>query len=264
MAFQPIVDVATGSIYAYEALVRGPSGESAGSILERVTDSNRYSFDQNCRVRAIELASRLGLAATGARLSINFMPGAVYSPAACIRLTLETARRYRFPLDQLIFEITEVEQVRDHAHLRAIVDEYRLHGFHVALDDFGAGYSGLNLLADVLPEIIKLDMDLTRNLEQRPVAQAIVRSMVKLAESLGCELVAEGIETVEEFDCLRRSGIRLMQGYLFAKPAFEALPAFTIPDSLRSMPASRDKTSTHRPSPVVAAERHAETFTMVK
>src|ERR1700761_8836327 len=83
MAFQPIVNVETGRVFAYEALVRGPGGDSAKAVLSQVTEANRYAFDQNCRVKAIVLASRLRLAETGAMLSINFMPGAVYSPSAC-------------------------------------------------------------------------------------------------------------------------------------------------------------------------------------
>src|ERR1700753_1649048 len=83
MAFQPILDVATQSVYAYEALVRGLNGESAFSVLSQVTGGTRYAFDQPCRVKAIELAARLGVADRGASLSVNFMPGAVYSPAAC-------------------------------------------------------------------------------------------------------------------------------------------------------------------------------------
>jgi EAL domain-containing protein (putative c-di-GMP-specific phosphodiesterase class I) len=103
MAFQPIVDTEARQVFAYEALVRGVNAESAYSILSQVTPENRYAFDQNCRVAAITLASKLGLAATEARLSINFMPGAVYSPAACIQLTLKTAKLVGFPLDRLIF-----------------------------------------------------------------------------------------------------------------------------------------------------------------
>lgn len=238
MAFQPIVNIATGSVYAYEALVRGPHNEPAGEILSRLTPENLYSFDQNCRVRAIELASRLGLADTGARLSINFMPGAVYSPAACIQLTLRTARQLQFPLEYLIFEITEAERVRDKGHLEAIVTEYRKHGFRLALDDFGAGYSSLNLLASISTDILKLDMELTRNLHLRPAALAIVKSIVALASSLGTEIVAEGIETLEEYEAVRGCGIHLMQGYLFARPAFEALPQITLPSasSLHPMP----------------------------
>ncbi len=229
MAFQPIVDTEARRVFAYEALVRGPEGQSAGSILSQVTDENRYAFDQYCRVKAITLASQLHLAQTGAMLSINFMPGAVYSPAACIQLTLKTARECSFPLQQLIFEITEAEEVRDRGHLRSIVEEYRKHGFKMALDDFGAGYCGLNLLADFPADIVKLDMELTRNLEQRPTALAIVRQMVQLSRAIGCTLIAEGIETLQEYDALRSCGIQLMQGYLFARPVLEALPAFSLP-----------------------------------
>jgi EAL domain-containing protein (putative c-di-GMP-specific phosphodiesterase class I) len=230
MAFQPIVDVEARTIFAYEALVRGPQGESAWSILSQVTPENRYQFDQTCRVKAITLATRLGLPQTCGKLSINFMPEAVYSPVACIQLTLKTAKECGFPADRLIFEITESEKVREPLHMRGIVEEYRKYGIQVALDDFGAGYSSLNLLADVPADIIKLDMDLTRNLHQRPASLALIKPMVTLAGALGSLLIAEGVETVEEYQALRDCGIRIMQGYLFAKPQFEALPPFTLPD----------------------------------
>jgi EAL domain-containing protein (putative c-di-GMP-specific phosphodiesterase class I) len=229
MAFQPIVDVRSGTPYAYEALVRGPKGEGANSILSQVNPENIYAFDQNCRVRAISLAARLNLPATGAALSINFMPGAVYSPSACIQLTLQTARQVDFPLDRLIFEVTEVEEIRDRPHLKTIVDAYRDLGFRIALDDFGAGHSGLNLLASFPPDILKLDMELTRDLPRRPAAIAILNAMVGLAKALNTELVAEGVETLDEYHALCDAGVHLMQGYLFARPAFEALPDITRP-----------------------------------
>ena len=229
MAFQPIVDVEADCVFAYEALVRGMHGEGAYTVLSQVTEANRYSFDQSCRVQAITLASQLGLVDTGAKLSINFMPGAVYSPAACIQLTLKTANALKFPLHRLIFEITEAEEVKDRKHLVGIADEYRKHGFQMALDDFGAGYAGMNLFAELPTDILKLDMDLTRDLHQRPTARAIVRSTVQLAASLNVTVVAEGIETVEEYDAVRSCGIRLMQGYLLARPGFETLPTYTLP-----------------------------------
>jgi len=235
MAFQPIVDLDSGAIFAYEALVRGNEGQGAGSILSRITDENRYAFDQNCRVRAITLAAQLGLPSTGAHLSINFMPGAVYSPVACIQLTLKTAESVGFPLDRIIFELTEDEKVVDRAHLRAIVSEYRRHGFKIAIDDFGAGHSGLNLLADLPADIIKLDMDLIRELPTRPRARQITRHLVELATSLGAKVIAEGIETLDELLAIRDSGVSAVQGYLLAKPAFESLPDITLPD-LRSNP----------------------------
>ena len=236
MAFQPIVDIEAHSVFAYEALVRGVRNESAYSILSQVNEQNRYAFDQNCRVRAITLAAELGLVETGARLSINFMPGAVYSPAACIQLTLKTAASCAFPLDRLIFEMTETEEIRDVQHLLQIVGEYRKHGFRMAIDDYGAGYSGLNLLADFRPDILKLDMKLIRNIHQRPVAQAIVRSTVDLCATLGTDLIAEGVETIAEYDTVKACGIHLMQGYLLAKPAFEALPEFTLPQERLTLP----------------------------
>jgi EAL domain-containing protein (putative c-di-GMP-specific phosphodiesterase class I) len=216
-------------VFAYEALARGPEGQPAALVLDKVNDQNRYAFDQSCRVKAISLAARLGLEQTGAMLSINFMPGAVYSPAACIQVTLKTARKVSFPLDRLIFEIVEVEKVRSSEHLMAIVDEYRNCGFKVAIDDFGAGWSGVNLLAGVSANIVKLDMALTRNLGKRPRAAAIVDALVKLCVTLDIDIIAEGIETIEEYQVLRKIGVRFMQGYLFAKPAFEQLPEVALP-----------------------------------
>jgi EAL domain-containing protein (putative c-di-GMP-specific phosphodiesterase class I) len=234
MAFQPIVNVDSERVYAYEALVRGPNGESAASVLRQVTEANRYAFDQNCRVKAITLAAQLGLAETGAMLSINFMPGAVYSPAACIQLTLKTASKVGFPSERLIFEITEGEKIHDQAHLASIAEDYRRRGFKMALDDFGSGYSELNLLANLPIDILKLDMDLTRNIDRRRTTQTIVHHLVRLAADLGIAIVAEGIETWAEYETLRHLGIRLMQGYLFAKPAFEALPPVSMPVSTQA------------------------------
>ncbi|HEU4636478.1 MAG TPA: EAL domain-containing protein [Edaphobacter sp.] len=241
MAFQPIVDVDAKRVFAYEALVRGPKDEPAGWVLRQLTKENQYSFDQVCRVKAIALAKRLDLAGTGASLSINFIPGAVYSPVACIQLTLKTAQTVGFPLDRLIFEITEGEEIADRRHLMNIVNEYRRHGFRMAIDDFGAGYSGFNVLADVPLDIVKLDMDLIRNIDRRPTALAIVRSMADLCRTLKVRLIAEGVESAAEFGALRECGVRLMQGYLFARPAFESLPEFFLPeDSSGFMEATRE------------------------
>ena len=231
MAFQPIVDTSTQTVFAYEALCRGLGGEPAHTILSQVTEENRYAFDQSCRVKAITLAAQLGLARHGARLSVNFMPGAVYSPAACIQRTLRAARETGFPLGSLIFEITEDERVRDSGHLAAIVSEYKKHGFALAMDDFGAGYSGLNLLAELEVDIIKLDLRLVRNLDRRARAEAIVRSILTLCRELKITVIAECVETHDEYTMLRSLGVTLMQGYLFARPAFEALPEIVWPAS---------------------------------
>ncbi|MEG3166286.1 EAL domain-containing protein [Sphingomonas sp. PB2P19] len=239
MAFQPIVDLRSGLPFAYEALVRGPQGESAASVLAQVTDENRYAFDQRCRVAAIEGAVKAGILDTEARLSINFLPNAVYSPAACIQLTLKTASAAGFPTNRLIFEFTENEKMVDPAHIADIVATYRKMGFGTALDDFGAGYAGLSLLARFQPDIIKLDMDLVRGVDVSTPRRMIIESMVTLCEKLGIIVIAEGIETAAEFATLQAIGIRYVQGYSFARPGFRVLPAIDL-GSARGM-AHRSK-----------------------
>jgi EAL domain-containing protein (putative c-di-GMP-specific phosphodiesterase class I) len=224
MAFQPILDLETGRPFAYEALARGPNGEGAASVLGQVTAGNRYSFDQQCRVKAIEAAVAAGIVDTGARLSINFLPNAVYSPSACIQLTLKTAAATGFPTDRLIFEFTEQEEIADAEHVADIVRRYREMGFGTALDDFGAGHAGLGLLARFQPDLIKLDMELVRGIDSSLPRRVIVESVAAMCRGLAITLIAEGVETEEELAALRRIGIRYVQGYLIARPAFEALP----------------------------------------
>jgi len=227
MAFQPIVDIRKRNVFAYESLVRGLDGSGALSILERVNDQNRYVFDQKCRVTAVEMAARLGVSCF---LSINFLPNAVYQASTCIRATLEAAKRYNFPTQRLIFEITENERP-DQAHLKNIVLEYRRQGFKTAFDDFGAGYSGLNLLAEFQPDIIKLDMALVRGIDHDKVRQAIVRGAIHICRALHIEVIAEGVERVGELVALEDLGIYLYQGFLFARPGFESLPVVNWPEN---------------------------------
>lgn len=219
-AYQPIVDFHARAIFAHEALVRGVNNESAYSILARVNDDNRYRFDQACRVKAVKGAAQLGIQEC---LSINFMPNAVYEPAACIRSTFEAARKYNFPKERIIFEVLEGENVTDRPHLIKIFEEYKRFGFKTAIDDFGAGYAGLNLLADFQPDIVKIDMDLVRSINASKPKQAIVQGIVHICRQLGIKVLAEGIETKAERDFLLGSGISLLQGYLFCKPAFQAI-----------------------------------------
>lgn len=221
MAFQPIVNCRQKTLFGYEALVRGLNNEPAHTIISRITDQNRYLFDQLCRTKAIALAARLQLQQI---LSINFLPNAVYRPERCIRTTLQAANEHHFPVERIMFEITEDERVSDNQHIRDIIEYYRTRGFITALDDFGAGYSGLNRLADFQPDIIKLDMHLLRGVDDDPRRQAIVRHSVAMCRELGITVLAEGVETREELACLQTMGVDLMQGYFFARPGFETLP----------------------------------------
>lgn len=220
MAFQPVVDLWEHRIEAQEALVRGPAGEAAGTVLAQVNAENLYAFDQACRVKAIEMAANLRL---DSHLNINFLPNAVYEPKACIRLTLQAAARTGFPLDRLTFEFVENEQITNPGHTRSIIEEYRRHGFKIALDDFSTGYSGLLRLADLKPDIIKLDRALIGGCDHDRMRRAIVASLVSLGTEVGIKVVAEGVERIEEVEALRAIGVRFMQGYYFSQPIFEGV-----------------------------------------
>ena len=224
MAFQPIVNATTGTIFGHEALVRGLNREPAGEIFKHVNDQNRYRFDQGCRTKAIELAARLRVEGF---LSINFLPNAVYKPELCIQATLRAAEKYGFPIDRIIFEFTEDEKITSAAHLRSIVDYYKSRGFKTAIDDFGAGYAGLNMLAEIQTDIVKIDMELIRHIDRSKPRQTIVKNIVRLCADMSIDVIAEGVESYEELAALKSLGIDLHQGYYFARPAFEALA--TVP-----------------------------------
>jgi EAL domain-containing protein (putative c-di-GMP-specific phosphodiesterase class I) len=219
-AFQPIVDTETGQVFAYEALVRGLEGQSAGSVLSRIRADQLHQFDCAARIRALELAASLGLAT---RLSLNFLPRSLETLPDAVTATLEAASRARVPLGNVILEITEGEAVHDGAGFAERMNAYRSQGVRFAIDDFGAGYSGLNLLAEFQPDIVKLDMQLVRGIESKGPRQAIVRAVVQVCDDLGIDLIAEGVETEAEFRWFRRIGLTLFQGYYFARPAFESL-----------------------------------------
>lgn len=175
-----------------------------------------------CRRRKVRGASALD---TEAKLSINFLPNAVYSPLACIQLTLQTARVAGMPIDRLIFEFTENEQMGSPEHVSSIIDTYKGIGFKVAIDDFGAGHSGLGMFARFVPDEIKLDMELVRDVDRDPRRQAIIRGVVQMCTELDTLVIAEGIETASEAGALRDLGVRYHQGFWYAKPALNALPS---------------------------------------
>ena len=227
-AFQPIVDASNRSVFAFEALVRGPEGEGAMTILSRVNEFNRYTFDQICRVKAVKLAAKLQMQAM---LSINFMPNAVYKAENCIRTTLAAAKTYNFDVRKIIFEMTEDEELRSTSvkHLASIIAAYKEMGFSTAIDDFGAGYSRFNIIIESPPNLLKLDMALIRDVDQSPNKQAVVNGIIAMTDRLGTRIIAEGVETDAEYRWLRKRGVTLFQGYLFAKPGFESLPTPNFP-----------------------------------
>jgi EAL domain-containing protein (putative c-di-GMP-specific phosphodiesterase class I) len=225
-AFQPIVDTNTREVLSYEALIRGPGNKPAYQILEQVSPDRLFAFDQRARVAAIDLAMRLRL---NCQLNLNFLPRSVDSSPESILTTLEAADRANLPIKRIVIEVVEGEIIHDHSRFTMLINNYRGLGLKVAIDDFGSGYSGLNLLADFQPDQVKLDMQLIRGIERHGPRQSIVRAIHGICIELGIDVIAEGVETKEEYGWLTSQGLHLFQGYLFAKPAFEHFPPVHYP-----------------------------------
>ncbi len=220
-AFQPIIDAEFSRLFAHEALIRGPRGESAASVLAAVDAGSRHEFDRDTRIAAIRMAASLGLPGL---LSLNFLPQALDTLPDAIDSALAAASEAGIPARSLILEVTEGEIIHDTRRLTEQLNQYRATGLRLAIDDFGAGYAGLNLLADFQPDIVKLDMQLVRGIDTDGPRQAIARAVIQVCDDLGIDVIAEGVETEDEYRWFRRVGVRLYQGYLLGRPAFEALP----------------------------------------
>ncbi len=227
-AFQPIFNAERRSIVAYEALVRGPHGESAATIINTIAPADLPHFDEHCRSEAMALAARLGISCD---LNLNLLPQGFHADRDCLASTLDAAIRHGFFPERLVVEVTEGEVLGNQERFTELMDVYRGLGMRLAIDDFGSGYSGLNLLADFQPDQIKLDKNLARDIQSRGPRQAIVRGILQVCRDLGIELVAEGIETAAEFQWFTDEGVSLFQGYLFGRPGFELLPTVSVPET---------------------------------
>lgn len=219
--FQPIVVCARpGEVFAYEALIRARAPEGGlippGELFGRAKSSDLlFQLDRGARLAIIQRAVDAGIRT---KIFINFTPSAVYDPAFCLRTTVAAIEKTSLKPGDIVFEVVESDEVRDLKHLLKILDFYRANGYRVALDDLGAGFSSLNLLTELRPDFIKLDMHLVRGVDANEYKGRIVASLVELAHKLDIPVIAEGVETVAEWHWVRNAGVDLVQGYLFAKP----------------------------------------------
>ena len=146
---------------------------------------------------------------------------------SCLRSTVEAIDKAGIRHEQVVFEVVESDNLGNLKHLRTVLKYYRDAGFTVALDDLGSGYSGLNLLHQLRPDFVKLDMELIRNVHCDRYKASITEKLLEIAQALNIQTVAEGIECIEELDWLRERGTNFAQGYLLAKPS--AIPVKTTP-----------------------------------
>jgi EAL domain-containing protein (putative c-di-GMP-specific phosphodiesterase class I) len=220
-AFQPIYNAVTERVVSFETLLRGPSGESPGSIFSQIEQGDLYAFDEHIRTEAISLASMLGI---GCHLNLNFMPGNLFASKTAVSSVIDAANIYGLPINTIILEVTESEIIEDIKSFAEKINRYRSQGLSIAIDDFGAGYAGLNLLADFQPDFVKIDLSIIRDIHKSGPRQAITRGILVTCRDLGIEVIAEGVETKEEYDWCLEEEVKLFQGYYIAKPGFEHFP----------------------------------------
>jgi EAL domain-containing protein (putative c-di-GMP-specific phosphodiesterase class I) len=175
-----------------------------------------FQLDLAARRSAIQAAHRHRVRSL---IFINFTPTSIYDPQFCLRSTVGAIDEAGISHDQIVFELTESDRTQEIEHLQAILRFYRSAGFRVALDDMGSGYSGLNLLHQLRPDFIKLDMELTRNVHQDPYKALIAEKVLDIAQKLQIQTVAEGIESPEELAWVREHGADFVQGYCIARPS---------------------------------------------
>ena len=213
MAFQPIVDARTGALFGVEALLRStePSMPGPQHILDAATTLGRLP-QLGRRVRALSSTSLANLG-DDVSLFVNL------HPADLVDVDLIDDRA---PLTQqasrVILEITERASLSSSPELSARLARLRKLGFRIAVDDIGAGYSGLTSFTELMPEVVKIDMSLVRDVHLSALKQRTIGALCKLCHEVGCVVVGEGVETVDERECLVSVGCDLLQGYLLGRP----------------------------------------------
>ncbi|QMS87213.1 EAL domain-containing protein [Nostoc edaphicum CCNP1411] len=228
--FQPIVSINdTSQIFGYESLLRGLDEEGnlvlPAPILELATEAGLLpQLDQVARLSTITQFSRYQVSG---HIFINFAPTSLYDPVFCLRSTVEAIDTAGISHERVVFEVVESDNSQDLDHLKALLQYYRDAGFLVALDDLGSGYSSLNLLHQLRPDFIKLDIELIRDVHQDLYKASITEKLLEITQKLNIQTVAEGIECIEELNWLRERGATLAQGYLIAQPS--AVPVTTTP-----------------------------------
>nr|WP_295707681.1 bifunctional diguanylate cyclase/phosphodiesterase [uncultured Halomonas sp.] len=220
--FQPIVDATQQSIYGYEALIRGPKTSPLHSPLRLFDVATQagllVELDLLCRRLAIQRFAELELPGL---LFLNVMPLTIVERDFREGLTLGFIRESGLPPERVVIELTEHVPIHDYDLMRQAVAHYRDMGFQVALDDLGAGHSSLRHWSELRPDFVKLDRHFISGIDREPAKREFLRSILDVARSLDCQLIAEGVETAAEHLCLWEldRGLALLQGFYFARPS---------------------------------------------
>lgn len=223
--FQPIVSLRDGKTLGFEALSR----ISVAGLFENVEEmflcaeeeGKVWGLEQVCRCAVLEyIKEQKGkFDEMDAKLFINVNPKVLYDKKFETGFTKEFIKQYGIPVDRIVIEMTERQQVEDETGFLAVIDHYRMQGYQIAVDDVGSGYSGLNRICNLTPGYIKLDMNLIKGISCNPTKLALLKALVEFSVNSGTLLIAEGIETEKEMEMLIDLGVQYGQGYYLAKPS---------------------------------------------
>lgn len=224
--FQPLVSVATRQTRAFECLIRGRDSSGVIPAPRLLSAARVMGIVHELDVAAWRSAIRRGaaLAKQGHQLFVNFTPSSIADLKFGLQDAVATCKEYGVPFQNLVFEVTEGEQISDIAQLERIVNGYRAEGAKVALDDLGSGYSSILHLADLLPDFVKLDQGLVRGAHGDYVRSVLLKAITDAAHDLGIQVVAEGVETEEDLKFCIAIDADLVQGYFLARPAESPQP----------------------------------------
>jgi len=220
--FQPIISLRDGSVLGHEALSRitcESEIKNADMLFNIAGECKRlWELELLCRTTALEAAYKFMIPPYSKKLFINVNPNTLHDENFRTGFTREFLMQYEIAPHNVIFEITERNVITDMKGFMTTIDHYKGQEYRIAIDDAGAGYSGLNLISDVNPNYIKIDMKLIRGIDSDSLKYALVKGLVEFSKASNINLIAEGIETYEELDTLVSLGVQYGQGYLIQRP----------------------------------------------
>lgn len=223
--FQPIIDIHANEIYGYEALIRGVKEDGSLLFPDKLFEKSKrnglnFKLDRLCRESALKTAA---VKKIQQKVFINFIPTSIYDPEFCLNSTVKWANQLEFNPKNIVFEVVETEHVADQAHLKKILTYYREQGYQIALDDVGEGFSNLNMLIDLKPDIIKVDRNIIHDIDKDDMKLSVYKALYDIANKNGIKILAEGLETKEELETIKKIGVDYVQGYYYAKPQAEPI-----------------------------------------
>ncbi|MGL5477022.1 MAG: diguanylate phosphodiesterase [Citrobacter braakii] len=227
-AFQPIIDPMSQRVIALEALIRGKDGETPATYFDKFKPEDVYTADLQSKKTAFAMASALGL--NHKMLSVNLLPMTLVNRPDAVSFLINEIAAYGLVPEQIIVEFTESEVISRFDTFAQAVKSLKAAGICVAIDHFGAGFAGLQLLSRFQPDRIKISRELITDVHKSGPRQAIIQAIIKCCASLEIMISAVGVEKPEEWMWLESAGIEIFQGNLFARACLNGTPSVAWPE----------------------------------